>query len=93
MRYLLIFFLSSLICFGQKTKQEAIDSIDFYIKYADIQKLNNNYKLAISYSQKAIKYAEKSKDLNGQARGLGNLGSIFLDLKKYNDAKAFYHHH
>lgn len=87
MRYLLIFFLSSLFCFSQKTKEEAIDSIDFYIKYADIQKLNNNYKLAISYSQKAIKYAEKSKDLSGQAKGLGNLGSIFLDLKKYNDAK------
>lgn len=87
MRYLFTFLIVTLFCFGQKPKTEVVDSISFYIKSAQIQKVNNNYNQAISFSQKAIKYAEKQKDLLGKSKGLSSLGIIFLELNKYKDAK------
>jgi signal transduction histidine kinase len=46
----------------------------------------NNFRNALEYTQKAIDFARDYKMPKAQANALANLGSIYFELKKYDDA-------
>jgi serine phosphatase RsbU (regulator of sigma subunit) len=48
------------------------------------------YEEALPYFFKALKMAQKLGDKNGIASNLGNFGNVYLNLKKYNKAEAFF---
>lgn len=65
---------------------EKTDSIAYYSSLSNSNIQNNNYKNALSYTQKAILYATKNKNIKDQAHQNLNLGEIYYSLKKYDDA-------
>jgi signal transduction histidine kinase/CheY-like chemotaxis protein len=83
---LLLFFLFPTLFFSQKKNVEKIDSVSYYIDLVLFNKKNNNYRNCLDYSQKALDFANKSKSQKSIADSYSNLGSVYLDLKKYNDA-------
>lgn len=83
---LLLFFLFPALFFSQKKNVEKIDSVSYYIDLVLFNKKNNNYRNCLDYSQKALDFANKSKSQKSIADSYSNLGSVYLDLKKYNDA-------
>lgn len=78
----IIFFYSSLY----SQPNENIDSTAYYSRLSKSNIQTNNYKEALLYSQKAIRYATKNKNTKDQAQQTFNLGKIYFDLKKYDDA-------
>ena len=65
---------------------EKTDSTAYYSSLSNSNIQNNNYKNALSYTQKAILYATKNKNIKDQAHQNLNLGEIYYSLKKYDDA-------
>ncbi|HNP33883.1 MAG TPA: ATP-binding protein [Flavobacterium sp.] len=72
--------------FGQKKPVAKIDSTSYFIQLATFNKKTNNYKAALSFSQKAYNYAKANNNIKGQANALFSLGLTYFDLKKMNDA-------
>jgi len=85
-KFFLIFFLFPLFLFSQKVAIEKVDSVDYYIDLVKFHKKQNAYKECLYYSQKSIDLAQKSKNQKKIAACYSNLGDVFLDLKKYDDA-------
>lgn len=83
---LLLFLLFPTLFFSQKKNIEKIDSVSYYIDLVSFNKNYNNYRSCLDYSQKALDFANKSKNQQSIADSYSNLGSVYLDLKKYNDA-------
>ncbi|MFH6971992.1 tetratricopeptide repeat-containing hybrid sensor histidine kinase/response regulator [Flavobacterium petrolei] len=65
---------------------EKTDSTAYYSSLSNSNIQNNNYKDALLYTQKAILFAEKNKNIQDQAAQHLNLGKLYYDLKKYDDA-------
>ena len=78
----IIFFYSSMY----SQPYEEVDSIAYYSSLSNSNIQTNNYKEALLHSQKAIDYAKKNKNIKDQAQQTFNLGKIYYDLKKYDDA-------
>ena len=78
----IIFFYSSMY----SQPYEEVDSIAYYSSLSNSNIQTNNYKEALLHSQKAIDYAKKNKNFKDQAQQTFNLGKIYFDLKKYDDA-------
>jgi tetratricopeptide (TPR) repeat protein len=85
MKYFLLFtvFFHSLLYsqIGDK-----VDSVTYYSKLATENIKNNNYKEALSYTQKSIDYCKRNKNIEAQAAQTYNLGKIYFDLNIHNDA-------
>ncbi|MFV8339673.1 ATP-binding protein [Flavobacterium sp. LB3P21] len=78
----IVFFYSSMY----SQPYEEVDSIAYYSSLSNSNIQTNNYKEALLHSQKAIDYAKKNKNIKDQAQQTFNLGKIYFDLKKYDDA-------
>ena len=84
--HLLFLLLIPMILFSQRIPIEKIDSVDHYIELVKFNKNINNYRNCLDYSQKALDYAKKTNNQKAIAHSYSNLGIVFLELKKYNDA-------
>ena len=78
----IVFFYSSMYT----QPDEEIDSTAYYSSLSNSNIQTNNYKEALVNSQKAIDYAKKNKNIKDQAQQNLNLGKIYFDLKKFDDA-------
>ncbi len=78
----IVFFYTSLY----SQPDEKTDSTAYYSNLSNSNIQTNNYKEALLHSQKAIDYAKKNKNIKDQAQQTFNLGKIYFDLKKYDDA-------
>lgn len=81
--FVYLLFLTSLLYSQQREK---IDSTAYYVSLNYPSVDNNNYKEALSNTQKKIVKAERSNNIKEQASENYNLGKLYYDLKKYNDA-------
>lgn len=81
--FVYVLFLNTLL---YSQTNEDVDSISYYtdLSYPTIP--NNNYNEALLLTQKAISKAETNKDIKEQASENYNLGKLYYDLKKYDDA-------
>ena len=86
MRWFWLLLLFQTLSFGQKKTVGKIDSTSYYIQLANFNKKTNNYKFALSFSQKAFNYAKVHNNVRGKAFALFSLASTYFDLKKTNDA-------
>ncbi len=86
-----ILFTSFAFAQRQKKSTVKVDSIDYYIELSNFNIKTNNYKFSLSFAQKAIDYAKKTKNKKAEARGFSLLGSLYFDLKKYDDAIESYY--
>ncbi|MBC7606580.1 MAG: response regulator [Burkholderiales bacterium] len=94
MRSFLVFFIFfNSILFAQKQKKDAkgVDSVSYYIELSNFNIKTNNYKFSLAFSQKAIDYAESTKNIKAQAYAHYTLGAIYFELKKYDDAIETYY--
>ena len=87
MRHLLLFIilLPSLL-FSQNKQVEKTDSTVYYIDLVKYNKALNNYKNSLNYSQKAIDYSNRTNNQKSIADSYSNLGIIYLELNKIDDA-------
>jgi signal transduction histidine kinase len=85
MKYFLFFiiFFNSLL---YSQKRDKVDSIAYYTNLTEISIKNNQYKDALSYTQKSINFCKSNNKTEAQANQTYILGKIYFDLKKYNDA-------
>ncbi|GAA4042072.1 ATP-binding protein [Flavobacterium chungnamense] len=87
MRHIFVlFFLLPIISFSQKKTTEKIDSTSYYIDLVKFNQKNSNYRNCLNYSQKALDFANKSNNQKSIADSYSNLGVIYLELKKIDDA-------
>jgi len=84
--YFVLFFLVPILLFSQKSTTEKIDSTNYYIELVKFNKGLNNYKNCLHYSQMALDYAHKTNNQKSIADSYSNLGTVYLELKKFNDA-------
>ncbi|CAM4111523.1 ATP-binding protein [Flavobacterium sinopsychrotolerans] len=85
MKYFFVYVLFfNMLLYSQPN--EKTDSTAYYSSLSNSNIQNNNYKNALSYTQKAILYATKNKNIKDQAHQNLNLGEIYYSLKKYDDA-------
>jgi signal transduction histidine kinase/CheY-like chemotaxis protein/TolA-binding protein len=90
MKYLFIFiFFFNSVLYSQTN--EKADSISYYSNLTKSNILNNKYKNALFYTQKAINYSKKIENTLAQANQTYTLGKIYFDLKKYSDAIETFH--
>ena len=83
--FLLLLLIPTLLL-SQKKTSEKIDSTGYYIDLVKFNKGVSNYKNCLKYSQKAIDFANKSNNQKSIADSYSNLGIIYLELKKFDDA-------
>ncbi len=79
------FLLFSVLTFSQP-KAEKVDSVATYLQIAAFDIKTNNYIAALDHTQKAINYATVTNDVERQAKSYTNLGDIYFQIKKYEDA-------
>ncbi|RKS90451.1 signal transduction histidine kinase [Flavobacterium limicola] len=85
MKYFFVYVLFfNMLLYSQPN--EKTDSTAYYSSLSNSNIQNNNYKNALLYTQKAILYATKNKNIKDQAHQNLNLGEIYYSLKKYDDA-------
>ena len=93
MRHILLFFiLFTSVLYPQRKKNSAqeTDSVQYYIELSNFNIKTDNYKFSLSFAQKALDYAKKTKNVEAQANAYATLGSIYFELKKYDDAIETY---
>jgi len=86
MKWIWIFILIPVTVFGQRKSIKKIDSAAYYIQLSNFNKKTNNYKSALTFSQKAYNYAKTRNSIKGKADALFSMGTTYFDLKKWNDA-------
>lgn len=87
MKHLLLFLLIlSNSLFSQRTPVEKVDSVQHYIELVKFNKNINNFRNCLDFSQKALDYAKKTNNQKSIANSYSNLGIVYLELKKYDDA-------
>ncbi|GEC77212.1 tetratricopeptide repeat-containing hybrid sensor histidine kinase/response regulator [Flavobacterium aquatile] len=84
--HLLFLLLIPTLLFSQRIPIEKVDSVSHYIELVKFNKNINNYRNCLDYSQKALDYAKKTNNQKSIANSYSNLGIVYLELKKYNDA-------
>ena len=85
--FTLFFFLLSTFLYSQRVRfNEKIDSVSYYNSLSNSNVKANNYKNALYYTQKAIIYSKANSDLEAQSLQTFNLGKLYFDLKKFDDA-------
>jgi signal transduction histidine kinase/TolA-binding protein len=86
MRWFWLLLLFQTLGFGQKKSVVKIDSINYYIQLANFNKETNNYKLSLSFLQKAFNYAKSKNNTQGKANALFLIGTTYFELQKTTDA-------
>jgi signal transduction histidine kinase/CheY-like chemotaxis protein len=86
MKKILIFLLVPFVLFGQKKTSKSIDSLSYYFEQIEYNKKANNYRNCLFYSKKAIDFSQKQNDDKALADGYYNLGLVYYDLRKQEDA-------
>ncbi|MFV8326094.1 ATP-binding protein [Flavobacterium sp. ZS1P14] len=86
--FIFIFFLNSVL---YSQTNEKTDSISYYGNLSKANILDNKYKNALFYTQKAISYSKDIRNTLAQTNQTYLLGKIYYDLKKYNDAIETFH--
>ena len=89
--FTLFFFLFSIFSFSQQNNLvEKIDSVVYYSKLANSNAIDNKYRNALYYTQKAINFSKASNNTEDQVNQTFSLGKLYYDVKKFDDAmKAF----
>lgn len=85
-QFFVILLLIPVLLFSQKKTNEKIDSTAYYIELVKFNKGIDNYKNCLLYSQKALDYAHRTNNQKSIADSYSNLGAVYLELKKFNDA-------
>lgn len=85
-RIVLFLILFPVLLCGQRDASKKTDSVTYYIDLVKFHKKSNSYKECLFYSQKAIDYALASNSKEQLAISYSNLGSIYSELKKNDDA-------
>lgn len=65
---------------------EKIDSVAYYSNLSRSNTIENKYKNALYYTQKGIYFAKSNNRTEDQAEQTFNLGKLYYDVKKYDDA-------
>jgi signal transduction histidine kinase/CheY-like chemotaxis protein len=85
--FTLFFFLLSTLSFSQRNNsKQKIDSVSYYNFLSNSNVKANKYKNALYYTQKAIIYSKEYNRLEDQSIQTFNLGKLYYDVKKYDDA-------
>lgn len=84
--YLLFTVFFHLLLYSQAEIKK--DSITYYTEQTRIEIKENNYKKALTHTQKAILYCKKTKNQKAEAIQTYILGKIYFDLNLHNDALA-----
>ncbi len=82
----LAFVLFPLCIFSQRNTVKKIDSVSYYNELVKFHKKNNAFKECFYYSQKAVNFATVSNDKLQLAISYSNLGSLYYELNKSDDA-------
>lgn len=83
---LLVFFNA----FAQQNEAKKPDSISYYRQMANFNATSNDYKNALDFAQRAIRYAHQNNLVLAEANATAQLASFYLDLKKFDDAIEHY---
>ena len=86
MKKILVFFLVPFVLIGQKKVSKSFDSLSYYFEQIDFNKKANNYRNCLYFSKKAIDFSQKKNDDKALADGYYNLGLVYYDLRKQDDA-------
>ena len=86
MRKLLFFLLVPFVLFSQKNASKSFDSLGYYFQQIQYNKKANNYQNCLNYSKKAIDFSQKKNDEKALADSYYNLGLVYYDLHKFEDA-------
>ncbi|MFN5774536.1 tetratricopeptide repeat protein, partial [Flavobacterium sp.] len=86
MRKLWFFIVFTCVVSAQKKVSKPFDSVGYYFEQIQYHKKANNYRNCLNYAQKAINYAQKKSDEKALGDSYFNLGLIYFDLKKNEDA-------
>jgi len=91
MRFIVVLFLFiNFPSYAQNQKSHEADSVGYYINLSNFNLKKNSYKSSLNFAQKAVYYAKSTKDNTKQAIAYATLASIYLDLKKFDDAIETY---
>jgi signal transduction histidine kinase/CheY-like chemotaxis protein len=90
MKYIFVFILF-FNSFLYSQSKEKTDSITYYSSLRNVNIKANKYKNALFYTQKAINYSKSIHNIPEEAYQTFQLGKIYYDLKKYNDAILSFH--
>jgi signal transduction histidine kinase/Flp pilus assembly protein TadD len=86
-----IFFIIFFSSFLYSQTKEKTDSILYYSKLSNSHIKANKYKDALYFTQKAINYAKVNQKKESEALQTYQLGKIYFELKKYDQAiNTFY---
>jgi len=89
--FLLFFIVVGTLLYSQNKKPvEKIDSISYYGNLSNSSINANKYKNALLFTQKAINYSKKNKNIEAEANETFSLGKIYFDVKKYDDALKYF---
>ena len=83
---LLLLLISTVLYPQRNNSVEKIDSVAYYGNLRNSSIKTNKYKDALYYTQKAINYSKENYKIEDQAIQTYNLGKIYYDVKKYDDA-------
>lgn len=83
---ILLYFFFFVFYETHANSRVSIDSTSYYMELSKFHKNKNEFKLALQNIQLAIEHAETSTDYEAIAESYSFLGSIYYDLKKYDDA-------
>lgn len=86
MRKLLFFLLVPFALLAQKNVSKSFDSLGYYFQQIQYNKKANNYRNCLYYSKKAIDFSQKKNDEKALADSYYNLGLVYFDLRKHEDA-------
>lgn len=84
---LILFLLIATLSYSQRKKPVGkIDSIAYYDQLRASSVKQNKFKEALLYTQKSINYARRNNIVQQIANQNYNLGKLYFDVKKYDDA-------
>lgn len=88
MKYLLLFLLNfPEFLFGQPKAEQKEDSVSYYICQSQFHLRNSNFLKSLTFSQKAIEFAQLNNFPNSLANSYSNLGIIYMSLDKFGEAR------
>lgn len=88
-KYFWIVVLASSTMLYASTTQ-IIDSISIYHNLSQYNFKIHNYKKAIHFANKSLKYSQTTKNIEAQIEKNFVLGKLYFDLKKYNEAQNYF---
>lgn len=85
-KWLLLCLLIANVVLSQTPPTKPVDSSVYYIELAQFNAKISNYLQSLHHTRKAIDFAKKHKDVQGEAKASLALGMLYIDIKKYDEA-------